>query len=164
MPWTAHVLVVANLTAGSTELLAEMRGRAAKGPTRFTLLIPRRSTARLSGAEDPLDGVIAQMLEAELDVELVIGDSDPILAVSEAFDPRRHDEIVVSTLPADTSKWLQIDWPHRIARITGAPVKHIVATPPAVRATSRAATPPRRRSGVLRPLEVLTWSGGRRRG
>ena len=28
-------------------------------------------------------------------------------AVSEAWDPKRYDEIIVSTLPPDVSKWLR---------------------------------------------------------
>ena len=39
MPWTTSVLVVANVTAGSDELLEALRSRAEQGPTRFTLLV-----------------------------------------------------------------------------------------------------------------------------
>ena len=35
----------------------------------------------------------------------------------------------VSTLPTGTSRWLQIDVPHRIARVTDAKVSHVVANP-----------------------------------
>ena len=45
------------------------------------------------------------------------------------WDPAKFDEIVVSTLPTGTSKWLQIDLPHRVERITGMPVEHVVASP-----------------------------------
>jgi hypothetical protein len=36
----ARVLVVANRTADSSELIAALRQRAARSPTRFTLLVP----------------------------------------------------------------------------------------------------------------------------
>lgn len=129
MSWTTSVLVVANVTAGSDELLEAMKARAAKGPTRFTLLVPMRNVARLPAADHPLDTALARMRDAALDVERVVADSDPILAVSETFDPRRHDEIIVSTLPVGASKWLQTDLPHRVARMTSAPVTHVIADP-----------------------------------
>lgn len=124
------MVVVANVTAGSEGLLEAMKARAAKGPTRFTLLVPRRNVARLAGADDPLDAVLARMRDEALEVESVVADSDPMLAVKETFDPRRHDEIIISTLPVGASKWLQIDLPHRVARMTSAPVTHVISGPP----------------------------------
>lgn len=164
MSWTASVLVVANVTAGSEELLETMRARAATGPTRFTLLVPTSAaTARAPGDHDSIDAIVARMRDAGLDVESVAADADPIVAVSETYDPRLHDEIIVSTLPVGDSKWLQIDLPHRVARMTSAPVTHVVARPPARRPTAAAPAPAPQRWGLLRPLEVLSWSGGRRR-
>ena len=40
MPESAHVLVVANRTAASPELLEALEQRASEGPVRFTLLVP----------------------------------------------------------------------------------------------------------------------------
>ena len=54
-------------------------------------------------------------------------DADPIGAVHEAWDPAKYDEIVVCTLPTGVSKWLQVDLPHRVAKLTDAPVTHVVA-------------------------------------
>ena len=59
----------------------------------------------------------------------MLGDVDPACAVIEVWDPRRWDEILVSTLPNSTSRWLQIDLPHRIQRAIDAPVSHIEAHP-----------------------------------
>jgi hypothetical protein len=160
MSWTTSVLVVANVTAGSAELLDAMKARAARGPTRFTLLVPRSRVARDLRSPDPLDAAVARLRDAGLDVTAVIADSDPIVAVSEAFDPRRHDEIIVGTLPVGDSRWLRIDLPHRVARMTSAPVTHVTATP---RSTTPPPAPPKHQPGLLGPLEVLSWSGGRRR-
>jgi len=49
------------------------------------------------------------------------------VAVSEAWDPARYDEIIVSTLPTGVSRWLQIDLPRQVAKLTDAPVAHVVA-------------------------------------
>ena len=44
MAWEFNVLVVANVTATSDELLAALRERADRGACRFTLLMPRDGT------------------------------------------------------------------------------------------------------------------------
>jgi hypothetical protein len=56
------------------------------------------------------------------------------------------------------SKWLQSDLPHRIARMTGVQVTHVVAVEhrdPVIEAA-----PAHEKKGVLSPLSVLTWGGG----
>ena len=55
---------------------------------------------------------------------------EPAGAVDGRLAARRTDEIVVSTLPTGASKWLQVDLPHRLERLTNALVTHVVAEPP----------------------------------
>jgi hypothetical protein len=89
-----------------------------------TLLVPQDAQGgmahRVRGA---LDRLHAQGMEAEA----MLGDVDPCCAVIEAWDPRRWDEVIVSTLPTGTSRWLRIDLPRRIQRAIDAPVTHVVA-------------------------------------
>jgi hypothetical protein len=125
--WQTKVLVIANQTADSEELLAAMMDRHAGGAIAFTLLVPAGPSAREQAAAR-LDAVIRRMREEGLEVEGRLGrDSDPLSAVQQAWDPRSYDEIIVSTLPTGVSRWLQVDLPHRIAKLTDAPVKHVVA-------------------------------------
>jgi hypothetical protein len=42
--------------------------------------------------------------------------------------PCRYDEVIVATLPTGVSRWMAADLPHRVERLTGARVTHIVAT------------------------------------
>ena len=56
--------------------------------------------------------------------------SDPMIAIEESWNPAEFDEVIVSTLPTHTAKWLLIDLPHRVARTTGASVTHVVARAP----------------------------------
>jgi hypothetical protein len=121
------VLVIANQTADSEELLAALKDRAGGGSISFTLLVPAGPTARdQAGAR--LDTAVERMRAAGLEVEGVLAhNSDPFGAVREVWDPASFDEIVVSTLPTGVSKWLQVDLPHRIQKHTDAPVKHVVA-------------------------------------
>ena len=157
----ANVLVVANLTAASTHLLDALKHRAERGPIRITLVMPAQGPG-LGGKErvkDRLDEALEGMRAAGLEADGAIGDADPMEAVAECFDPARHDEAIVCTLPGRSSKWLQHDFPHRVARFTGVPVTHVVADDlrPAP-ATSPAPTHERQPLG---PLSVLAW-GGRR--
>ena len=157
----ANVLVVANLTANSQHLLDALKVRAQRSPIRITLVMPAQGPG-LGGREAVrarLDEALAGMRAAGLEAEGAIGDADPMEAVAECFDPARHDEAIVCTLPGRSSKWLQYDFPHRVARFTGVPVTHVVAddlrpAPP----TSPAPTHERQPLG---PLSVLAW-GGRR--
>ena len=126
MPVKFSVLVVANRTADSPELLEALRARAARGPVRFTLLAPA-STGREATARQ-LASALELMRAAGLEVEGRIGDRDPTSAVQDAWDPGEFDEVIVSTLPAHTSKWLSINLPHRVAKLTDALVTHVVAS------------------------------------
>jgi hypothetical protein len=147
MAWEFHVLVVANLTATSDELLAALRERAGRGACRFTLLMPRSgpdADARLSEA---LEAMRAAGLE---NVTGRSGDPDPIVAAMEVWDPREFDEIVVSTLPTGMSRWLGADLPRRLEKLTAVPVRHVVAQPRPDVHWERAPEP--ERYGVLSPL------------
>jgi len=163
VPWKTNVLVVANVTADSDELLSALERQAARSATSFTLVVPPQGAgvAGRRGAEERLERALSGARERGLEMAGSLGDPDPIIAVTDAFDPRRFDEIVVSTLPADASRWLQIDLPHRIGRLTGAPVRHVVAQERRSPITTTSRPRPERR-GVLAPLTPLTW-GPRRR-
>jgi hypothetical protein len=162
MAWKKQVLVVANVTATSDELIAALRRRAERESTGFTLIVP---VTPLGGgraaAPAKVQDAVAQLREAGLDAEGAVGDGDPIVAVTEAWDPRRYDEIIISTLPAGVSRWLLADLPHRVERITGAPVLHIISEPPKPDYATVEA-PAHEKVGVLRPLSVLGWGGERK--
>jgi GABA permease len=156
MPWQSHVLVLASQTADSDELLAALQGRADRGACGFTLICPRVT----SRAEERLERAVGRIRDAGLRVEGRLGDPDPMLALTEAWDPREYDEIVVCTLPTGTSRWLQVDLPHRIERHTGVPVTHVIAAEP------RPEVPvehlePHEKPGVLAPLRPLAWGRAR---
>ena len=147
MAWEFNVLVVANVTATSDELVAALRERAERGACRFTLLMPRNGTETGPQLEQALEAWRAAGLE---NVSGRTGDSDPIVATMEAWDPMEFDEIVVSTLPTGSSRWLGLDLPRRLAKLTSVPVHHVVSQPPAELHWEH---PPEHESyGVLSPL------------
>jgi hypothetical protein len=163
MAFTYSILVVAKRTADSDELLEALRQLAGERPTRFTLLVPAPAPgpAAREEAESVAAGARERLSGAGLEVECRAGHHDPVDAVTDLWDPKEYDEIVVSTLPGAASKWLQFDVPHRIARVTGVPVRHVLASDR--REPEHSARPEPERSGVLSPLSVPTW-GGRSRG
>jgi hypothetical protein len=130
MTWKRNVLVVANVTAGSNELMVKLREMSAACSSSFTLLVPATPFGGgREAAEASLREALERFHEAGLDAGGQVGDADPCVAVSEAWDPKRFDEIVVCTLPLGSSKWLHAGLPERIGRLTGAPVTHIVSRP-----------------------------------
>jgi nucleotide-binding universal stress UspA family protein len=134
---TPDVLVVANRTAGSPELLAALKQRAEKGPVKFHLLVPSTphgvswAADMHSGggeAEEHLSTAVERLRAEGLDVDDgKVGDPDPVAAVQDAVNFKEFDEIIVSTLPRTVSKWLRIDLPHRVEHATGKKVTHVEA-------------------------------------
>src|SRR5919197_5786371 len=98
MAWKSSVLVVANQTADSPELIQALRERAHEGEAEFTLLLPRLPGRREEAAAR-LDAIVSAWQEAGLMAHGELGDNDPVAAVKEAWDPSRLDEVIISSLP-----------------------------------------------------------------
>jgi hypothetical protein len=159
----ANVLVVANRTAASPDLVACLRERAERSPARFDLLIPPTAPGEEGRAQarKTLEAAVAAYGDAGLEATGSVGEAtDPVTAACEAYDPGHHDEIIVSTLPAGASHWLSIDGPARISRQTGALVRHVESRPPrpepAVQHVEKQPGP-----GVLAPFVALGFGGKR---
>ena len=156
MTWKRSFLVVANVTATSERLLAELKARAAQQPASFTLVIPATPFA---GGREAATGTLREALEelraAGLECQGSVGPADPILAVTDAWDPKQYDEIIVSTLPMRFSKWLHAGLPERISKLTDAPVTHVVSEPP--KPAHEVAPPPEHHDNGMGPLQVLSW-------
>jgi len=153
MTWKRSFLVVANVTATSDELIGALKARA---PASFTLVIPATpSGGGREAAVAKLGQALEQLRTAGLQAEGCVGNADPILAVTDVWDPKKYDEIVVSTLPMRFSKWLRAGLPERIGKLTDAPVSHVVAQPP--RPAHEVAPPPAHPDNGMGPLSVLAW-------
>jgi hypothetical protein len=137
MESATRVLVVANKTAATPQLLACVRERAAKGPCEFTLLVPN-TTHGLHTLVDPED---QSQSEAETVIELavplleeaagapvdaMVGVPEPLAAIQDAVNLHGFDELIISTLPTRVSKWLHLDLPSKAAGL-GLPVTTVTA-------------------------------------
>src|SRR3954467_12820770 len=114
-----RILIVAHRTAASPKLLAAVTERVARGPCKFTLLVPRpfwdpdteESAITLELAIPLLEEAAGERVEG------IVGGTDPFVAVQEALERGRFDEIIVSTLPTHVSHWLRLDLPARVKRL-----------------------------------------------
>ena len=132
-----RVLIVAHRTAANPALLETVRERAARGPCRFTLLVPNptRGLERLTDPEDAaqsegrvvLDTALPLLSEAAgAPVEGMLGVAEPLAAVQDALNLHGFDEIIVSTLPRRVSKWVRLDLPSKIGGL-GVPTTTVTA-------------------------------------
>jgi hypothetical protein len=164
MAWCS-VLVVANVTADSDELIAALRARAGTGQVHAHLVVPIGGAGpdREAGEqqlERGLDRLASEGIEAQ--GQIVRG--DPVEAVHEVWDAAAFDEIVISTLPIGVSKWLRIGVPQRLAKLTGAQVEHVETAPPRPDHAVVHHEPKRERRGLLTPLTALGWGSRAKRG
>ena len=132
----AKVLVVANRTAGSEELLSALRERAEESPAEFHLVVPASPRGASwafdmhsghDAAEHDLEGALQRIRDLGLEADGEVGDPDPVAAVSDSSQTGTYDEVIVSTLPKHLSKWLKLDVASKVAHSTGLPVKHVEA-------------------------------------
>jgi hypothetical protein len=127
----ARILVVANQTAESQDLLDVLKGRG--DGHEFVLVLP--AGHGIEKAADPdaarehtephLNAALERWRAEGLTVEGSVGDTDPLAAVQDAVNFGEFDEVIVSTLPSRASKWLKMDLPTRVERATGLPVTHV---------------------------------------
>jgi len=140
----ARVLVVAHRTAATSGLADAVRSRAAAGPARFTLLVPRTAHGlhRLMDPEDTDETEARDVLDRALPVlsaaagspvDGLIGDPTPLTAIEDAVNNQHFDEIIISTLPRRVSRWLRLDLPSKVGGL-GLPLT-VVTPAEEVRAT-----------------------------
>jgi hypothetical protein len=127
--------VVANRTAATPRLLEEVDRRARAGPCSFALLVPDAPSRK--AADWTLEAAIPLLERAAGgEVQGLAGEpeADPFDAVERAIHEADYDEIIVSTLPKQRSKWLRRDLIRRIEGL-GLPVTPVIPRLKSVRKT-----------------------------
>ena len=139
----ARYLVVAHETVTSPELLKLVRAiREQEEGAEFVLLVPATPVRHLlfrRGDEHDAELTARKRVEraravfAKKGVPLTdarVGAADPADAIERevAANPG-YAGFVISTLPAEKSRWLRMDLPRRVRVKYGLPVHHVVAAP-----------------------------------
>lgn len=78
-------------------------------------------------AEKRLQQMLEEIKSAGGSADGEVGDADPWVAVKAALKSQTPDEVIVSTLPSGISRWLKMDLPSKVSRMTKAPVTTIEA-------------------------------------
>jgi hypothetical protein len=126
-----RVLIVANRTASTPQLIDAVGRRAKAGPCEFALLVPDVTDRK--AADWTLETAQRSLRPAARgNVEGIVGGSDPFESVKEAVRDGSFDEIIISTLSKKTSKWLRRDLIRRVQTL-GLPVTAVL--PPISRKT-----------------------------
>ena len=141
----ARYLIVANQTIGGEQLTAKLDELGSAGSCTFRFLVPVTDTEGLHQWDyPPIDRVIpdahliaAALAQGRLEHELArlqrsgvdasgeVVDALPVGRAQELLQEEHFDGVVVSTLPRRLSRWLVMDLPHRIARLSDVPVTHV---------------------------------------
>jgi hypothetical protein len=131
----AEVLVLANETIGGAKLLDAVRERHAQGDARFHVVVPLTrprhgnviyDEAVRDSAQVRVDLALSFMHQEGIEGTGEVGDGDPLNAAKDAIAEHGIDEIIVSTLPAQSSGWMKRDLIEALEGETGLPVKHVV--------------------------------------
>ena len=125
-----NMLVIANETVVSEELLARIRARAKEGRTSFLIVAPQsdREGDDENDADRRLRRTLTELRSEGIDAHGQIVHPDPFTAAMHAVNDERIDEIIVSTFPGERSGWLRRDLIARLREKTGLPVQHVVST------------------------------------
>jgi hypothetical protein len=134
----SHILVIANETVASKQLLDAVRGGTEAGVDLVTVLAPVNTPSggyviyedtRRAAAGRRLDRTLDALHEAGISAHGLVVDTSPVDSVTDALaqlEPR-PDRIVVSTHPEQKSGWLRKNMVDRIREAAGdIPVEHVV--------------------------------------
>jgi hypothetical protein len=126
-----HTLVVATQTVDSPDLVQRLKDRNREAPHRYTIISPRSGDLTRDQVSAKLASTLAELYRAEIDATGQPMSPDPFHAVQNAIEHYRIDDILISTLSGETSKWLEEDLIGRVREITEKPVEHLEAGRPA---------------------------------
>jgi predicted deacetylase len=122
-----NVLVIANQTVVSPELLERIRERNAQGKAAFLIVAPQGDGEEHADADRRLRRALTELRGEGINAHGQIVHPDPFTAAKNAVHDERVDEIIVSTFPGEKSGWLRRDLVARLRKETGRPVDHVVS-------------------------------------
>jgi hypothetical protein len=122
-----HTLVVATRTVDSPDLVKRLIARHRERPHRYTFISPRSGDLDRDEVSRKLGSTLAALYREDIDATGQPMSPDPFHAVQNAIHHYRIDEILISTLAGEQSKWLEEGLIGRVRGITEKPVEHVEA-------------------------------------
>jgi GABA permease len=146
-----RVLVLANETANSAELLEELRRIGADSTASYYVVVPASpvetgaaathgpldvAEATQEAAQARLEHTLSTLGSENLEADGALGDYRPLRALAGGVETFHPDQIVIATLPLESSVWHRFEVVDRArAEYPNLPVTHVVATPVVAAAT-----------------------------
>jgi hypothetical protein len=123
-----HTLVVGTRTIASPELIARLRELAAEKPHSYTIICPKSGEISRGEVCERLARALAELYRSEIDATGQPMSPEPFAAIENAVHHFRIDDILISTLAGQQSKWLEEGLIERVQAITDKPIEHFEAS------------------------------------
>jgi GABA permease len=131
-----NILVVANETVVSRQLVELIEARAGGGPVQVTVVAPVNQPrqgyvvyydTRKAAARRRLDKTLGLLRKEGIPANGVVIETDPVSALRDAVAQLEPDEVIVSTHPKQKSGWLRRNAVEQMRRVAGdIPFEHVV--------------------------------------
>jgi hypothetical protein len=122
-----HTLVVATRTVASEELISRLLSKAADRPHRYTIVSPPSGGITREEVCQRLARTLAEMYRSDVDATGQPMSPAPLAAVQNALEHYRIDEILISTLRGERSKWVEEGLLDSVGSLTEKSVEHVEA-------------------------------------
>jgi len=122
-----HTLVVATRTVASQELVSRLKSKTDEHPHRYTIVSPPSGGITREEVCQRLARTLAEMYRSDIDATGQPMSPAPLAAVENALEHYRIDEILISTLRGERSKWLEEGLLDDVRSRTDKPVEHVEA-------------------------------------
>jgi hypothetical protein len=122
-----HTLVVATRTVASRELLSRLKSKTEEHPHRYTIVSPPSGGISRKEVCQRLARTLAEMYRSDIDATGQPMSPAPLAAVENALEHYRIDEVLISTLRGESSKWLEEGLLDDVRSRTDKPVEHVEA-------------------------------------
>jgi hypothetical protein len=132
-----RILVVANETIDGRALHEELAKRLEGSSVQVQVVVPALTNSPLKHglgdvdeareeAEVRLRASLEAMRKTGIEADGQVGDSDPLLAIDDALAMFPADEVIISTHPPETSRWLEKGIVDRAREEVPIPITHVV--------------------------------------
>jgi hypothetical protein len=131
-----NILVVANETVVSRQLVELIEARAGGGPVQVTVVAPVNQPrqgyvvyydTRKAAARRRLDKTLDLLRKEGIPANGVVVETDPVSALRDAIAQLEPDEVIASTHPQQKSGWLRRNAVEQMRRVAGdIPFEHVV--------------------------------------